>query len=123
MKFIETVEAMDMMRDDITNVFRTEYLGNYRNTRDNQMMFIAAINNSYFRELEQDVILDPDCDNASSIDVEAQRAAWVASGKSEAADWDDDTVKATPYKRTVYLAGNVKILGSMTDLIFPINMF
>ena len=26
MKFIETVEAMDMMRDDITNVFRTEYL-------------------------------------------------------------------------------------------------
>ena len=123
MKFIETVEAMDMMRDDITNVFRTEYLGNYRNTRDNQMMFIAAINNSYFRELEQDVILDPDYDNASSIDVEAQRAAWVASGKSEATDWDDDTVKATPYKRTVYLAGNVKILGSMTDLIFPINMF
>ena len=55
--------------------------------------------------------------------MEAQRAAWVASGKAEAADWDDDTVKATPFKRTVYLAGDVKILGSMTDLIFPINLF
>ena len=54
--------------------------------------------------------------------MDAQRAAWVASGKSEAADWDDDTVKANPFKRTVYLTANVKILGSMTDLIFPITM-
>lgn len=123
MQFIETVEAMDLMRDDITSTFRGTYLGNYRNTRDNQMLFIAAINSSYFRQLAQELILDPDYANAASIDVEAQRAAWVASGKAEAADWDDDTVKATPYKRTVYLAGNVKILGSMTDLIFPINLF
>ncbi|WP_125116884.1 phage tail sheath C-terminal domain-containing protein [Agathobaculum sp. Marseille-P7918] len=123
MQFIETVEAMDMMRDDITSTFRGTYLGNYRNTRDNQMLFIAVINSSYFRQLTQELILDPDYANAASIDVEAQRAAWVASGKAEAADWDDDTVKATPYKRRVYLAGNVKILGSMTDLIFPINLF
>lgn len=122
MKFIETVEAMDMMRDDIARTFRTEYLGNYRNSRDNQMMFIAALNSSYFRSLEQENILDPDHANAASIDVAAQRAAWVASGKAEAADWDDDKVKETPYKRTVFLAGDVKILGSMTDLIFPISL-
>ncbi len=123
MQFIETVEAMDMMRDDITSTFRSTYLGNYRNTRDNQMLFIAALNSSYFRQLMRENILDPDYANAASIDVEAQRAAWVASGKAEAADWDDDTVKATPFKRTVYLRGDVKILGSMTDLIFPINLF
>lgn len=123
MQFIETVEAMDLMRDDIASTFRGDYLGNYRNTRDNQMLFIAAINSSYFRQLAQELILDPDYANAASIDVAAQRAAWVASGKAEAADWDDDKVKATPYKRTVHLAGNVKILGSMTDLIFPINLF
>ena len=123
MQFIETVEAMDLMRDDITSTFRSTYLGNYRNTRDNQMMFISAINSSYFAQLADELILDPDHNNAAAIDVTAQRNAWVASGKSEAADWDDDTVKATPYKRTVYLAGDVKILGSMTDLIFPITMF
>lgn len=123
MQFIETVEAMDLMRDDITSTFRSTYLGNYRNTRDNQMLFIAALNSSYFRQLAQELILDQDYTNAASIDVAAQRAAWVASGKAEAADWDDDTVKATPYKRKVYLVGNVKILGSMTDLIFPINLF
>lgn len=123
MQFIETVEAMDLMRDDITSNFRGNYLGTYRNTRDNQLLFIAAINSSYFRQLAQEDILDRNYANASSIDVESQRAAWVASGKSEAADWDDDTVKATPFKRSVYLVGNVKILGSMTDLIFPINLF
>ena len=122
MKFIETVEAMDLMRDDITSTFRKEYLGNYRNNRDNQMLFIAALNNSYFRSLAQENILDPEYKNAAGLDVEEQRAAWMASGKEEAANWDDDTVKAMAFKRTVYLTGNVKILGSMTDLIFPINM-
>lgn len=122
MKFIETVEAMDMMRDDIIRTFRTEYRGVYRNGRDNQMLFVAAINNGYFRELAQEGVLDPGYTNASCIDVEAQRAAWLASGKAEAAEWDDDKVKAMPFKRTVFLAGDVKILGSMTDLIFPINL-
>ena len=42
--------------------------------------------------------------------------------RSEAESWDDDTVKANPFKRTVYLTANVKILNSMTDLIFPITM-
>ena len=122
MQFIETVEAMDMMKDDIAATFRETYLGNYRNSRDNQMMLVAALNSSYFRQLMQQNILDPDYANAAAIDTDAQRAAWVASGKSEAADWDDDTVKANPFKRTVYLAANVKILNSMTDLIMPITM-
>lgn len=77
MQFIETVEAMDMMRDDITSVFRETYLGNYRNSRDNQMMLVASLNSSYFRQLMQQSILDPDYANAASIDVDAQRAAWV----------------------------------------------
>ena len=123
MQFIETVEAMDMMRDDIISTFRKTYLGKYRNTRDNQMLFIAALNASYFRQLAQEDILDPDYQNAARIDIEAQRAAWVASGKAEASGWDDDKVRATPFKRTVFLAGEVKIVGSMTDLIFPINLF
>lgn len=132
MQFIETVEAMDMMRDDITSTFRSTYLGNYRNSRDNQMAFIGALNASYFAQLESENILDPDYrsedgengerGNKAFIDVDAQRAAWVASGKSEAADWDEDTVKANPFKRTVYLGARVKILGSMTDLIMPIAM-
>ena len=74
------------MKDDIAATFRETYLGNYRNSRDNQMMLVNALNSSYFRQLMQQTILDPDYANAAMIDVDAQRAAWVASGKSEAAE-------------------------------------
>lgn len=42
MKYIETVEAMDIINDDISRVFKEEYLGNYRNNYDNQVLFIRG---------------------------------------------------------------------------------
>lgn len=121
MRYIETVEAMDLIRDDIVRVYRAEYLGNYRNSRDNQMLLVNAVN-GYFRQLAESAILDPDYDNTVTIDVDAQRAAWLDAGTPEAGTWSDDKVKASPFRRTVYLAGAVKILGSMTDLHFEIQM-
>lgn len=121
MKYIETVEAMDLMRDDIARTFRDEYLGQYRNSQANQMLFVSAVN-YYFDGLAADNILNPDHDNTADIDVSAQRNAWIGSGKSEAADWDDATVRATPFKRTVFLAGDVQILGSMGNLEFGITL-
>ena len=121
MKYIETVEAMDLMRDDIARTFRDEYLGQYRNIQANQMLFVSAVN-YYFDGLAADNILNPDHDNTADIDVSAQRNAWIGSGKSEAADWDDATVRATPFKRTVFLAGDVQILGSMGNLEFGITL-
>ena len=56
------------------------------------------------------------------MDVSAQRSAWIGSGKTEAADWDDATVRNTPFKRTVFLAGDVQILGSMGHLEFAITL-
>lgn len=120
MKYVETVEAMDLMRDDITASYKRDYLGKYRNTLNNQMLFIAAIN-YYFEGLE-DTVLDGEYNNAASIDVEAQRAAWVGSGKEEAQDWDDATVRAMAFKRDLYLKGDVKILGSMVNLSFGVTL-
>lgn len=121
MKYIETVEAMDLMRDDIAQTFRDEYLGNYRNSKANQMLFISAVN-YYFDGLAADNILNPEHNNAAAIDVTSQRNAWIGSGKSEAADWDDATVMATPFKRTVFLTGDVQILGSMGSLQFAVTL-
>ena len=124
MKYIETVEAMDMLRDDITATFRDEYLGKYRNSKANQMLFISAVN-YYFDTLAaaaSNYVLNPDHDNKAGIDVTAQRNAWIGSGKAEAADWDDATVMATPFKRMVYLAGDVQILGCMGGLEFAVTL-
>ena len=121
MKYIETVEAMDLMRDDITNTFRTDYRGKYKNTTANQMLFLAVVN-GYFRDLGDENVLDPTYDNTAAVDVTSQRNAWIDSGKAEAVDWDDGKVIATPYKRKVFLGGDVKILGSMTDLKFVVTL-
>ena len=124
MKYIETVEAMDLMRDDINRTFRDEYMGQYRNSRANQMLFISAVN-YYFDGLaseESGNVLNSAHNNTADIDVAAQRDAWIGSGKTEAADWDDATVRATPFKRTVFLAGDVQILGSMANLEFGITL-
>lgn len=122
MQYIETVEAMDMIADDIRAEYRENYLGNYRNTYDNQMLFIGAIN-GYLRDLERENILDRDYENTAAIDVDAQRAAWIASGKADAAEWTDAQVRKTPFKRTVYLVLNIKINGSMEKLYVAVQMY
>lgn len=121
MKYIETVEAMDMMRDDIAQAFRQDYMGKYRNSTANQMLFLAAVN-EYFRQLGEENVLDPEHDNTAQVDVESQRNAWIGAGKAEAADWDDGKVLATPFKRQLFLAGDVKILGTMADLRFVVTL-
>ena len=121
MKYIETVEAMDLMRDDIAKSYRTDYMGQYKNSTSNQMLFLAAVN-EYFRQLGEEDVLDKEHDNKASVDVESQRNAWIGSGKSEASDWDDATVISTPFKRELFLGGDVKILGSMGSLHFVVTL-
>lgn len=122
MKYIETVEAMDIINDDISKVFKEEYLGNYRNNYDNQILFISAIN-TYFQELANDYVLDNNYSNRADVDVEAQRLAWLGVGKTEAENWETQTVKNNAFKRTVFLAGDIKILGSMENLKFTVTLF
>ena len=121
MKSIAIVEAMDLILEDIYTTFKNDYLGKYKNNYDNQCLFIAAVN-GYFKDLAKEEILDKNYSNLAGVDVEAQRDAWLANGTSEAADWDEITVKNNTFKRKVFLAGNVKILDAMEDLEFPITM-
>lgn len=121
MKYIETVEAMDLIADDIRDEFRTNYLGKYKNCLDNQMLFVAAVR-GYFSDLAGSLILDNEYENTVDIDVTAQRAAWVASGKTEASEWEDAKVRQMSFKHTVYLTADIKILGSMENLKFEIAM-
>lgn len=122
MKYIEVVEAMDLMQVDIFNTFKNEYVGSYRNKYDNQVLFLSAIN-GYFEQLAEQDVLDPLYENIADVDVETQRKAWIASGKEEAEEWDEQTVKNNAYKNVLFLKGNVKILQSMKDLDFAIDMF
>lgn len=121
MRYIETVEVMDLILDDIREEFKNNYLRT-KNKLDNQILFISAIN-GYFKNLGKVDILDSEYNNTSNINVEAQRDAWITSGKAEAETWEDATVKKNTFKRNVYLKGDIKILGSMVNLEFDISLF
>lgn len=122
MKFIDTVEVMDLINDDISTVFKNEYLGKYKNNYDNQILFISAIN-TYLKQLANDYILDNNYNNRADVDIESQRLAWLGVGKTEAETWDDQTIKNNAFKRTIFLGGDIKILGAMENLKFNISMF
>lgn len=119
-KSIRIVEVVDMVTEDIRNVFENSYVGKVNNIYDNQVLFITAIN-AYFKELAGEEVLDKNGANTAEINVDAQRLAWEKIG-TNTTEWDEQAVKETSFKRNVFLKGNVKIVDSMEDLDFNIFM-
>ncbi|MCG7410577.1 phage tail sheath protein [Paenibacillus sp. ACRRX] len=121
MKKIIVCETIHLIKEDIFSTFKNDYLGKYKNKYDNQVLFISAIN-TYFDILASEDILDPEYDNRCFVDVETQRKAWIESGKAEAQDWDDASVRIKTFRSNVFLGGSVKILDAMEDFTFTVNM-
>lgn len=121
MKYIAIVEGMDLLYEDVVKTFKETYIGKFKNSYDNQVLFISAIN-SYFRSLAQDEVLDPNYDNVAAVDVETQREKWIASGKAEAAAWTEKEVKNNTFRTNVFLTASVKFLNAIEDLNFIVEM-
>lgn len=122
MKFILIVEVMDMIYTDIYTTWKNFYKGKYKNSLDNQMLLIGAIN-SYFKALANDLLLDPNFENKTRVDIEKQRLANIPKyGDEEVATWDDNKIMEMTVGTNVFLAGNIKILNAMEDFDFEITM-
>lgn len=121
MSYIIIVESMNMILEDIYTTFKDYYVGKYKNTLSNQNLFISAVN-GYFRTLVNEGILDDAYDNHASIDVDAQRNAWLSIGTAEADDWTDYKTQQMSFRTTVFLAGQAKITNAMEDLTFTISL-
>lgn len=121
---ITVFEAKNLITKDIRTEFKDNYLGNFKNKYDNQALFLAAIN-SYFRGLAKEDVLDSEHDNKADIDIEAQKAAWIAAGKDaeEVNNWTDIQVKKNTYKTYLYFLSDIKILDAMEDMIFTNELF
>lgn len=120
MKKIAVVETMDLIKADISRLFKDSYCGRFRNSADNQALFVAAIN-SYFEQLVNEGILDENGENKAEIDVNAQRLALAAIGK-DVKEWDDNKVKETTVGANIYVKGSVGILDCIEDFVFNITM-
>lgn len=123
MKSLTIAEGMRRVVTDITKAFRTGYKGRYKNSYDNQCLFYAAVNYGYIKELEDLGILDPNYDNKIYTDVEAQRNAWLAVGKTEAENWNEDEVCKYTYKNMIFATLDVKFLDAIEGIKLTVEMF
>ncbi|WP_342510582.1 phage tail sheath C-terminal domain-containing protein [Sporosarcina sp. FSL K6-1522] len=119
-KSIRVVEILDMIHDEIYDNFNDNYIGKVPNIYDNQVLFLNEINRG-FTELEGLELLDPNAENAAWVDVDSQRVAWDSAGV-DISDWDDDKVKESAFKRHVFLAGKVRVVDTIEDLDFNIEI-
>lgn len=114
-KKITYAECAKRVDVDLKYAFKKSYQGKFKNTYVHQQLFYDACKYGYFNELVEAGILDGSYNNTIDTDVEAQRNMWLASGKKEAADWDDETVKNMTYQSYVIPQIKVKFLDAMED--------
>lgn len=123
MKSLCIAEGMQRIKLDLIKGFRLGYKGKYKNTYDNQNLFYSAVKYGYIKELENVGILDPNYANTIYTDVTAQRNAWLAIGKQEAEDWDEETVCKMTYKNMIYAILDVKLVDAMEGMQLTVEMF
>lgn len=112
-KKIKHVESVDMMRQDMKDVFEDEYVGKIANSYDNKQVLVAY-RNQYLDGLRGSV-LNPDYDNLCQIDGVAQKAYLESIGMDT---WDMeeiDILKANT-DSSVFLTENIQLLDAMEDL-------
>lgn len=115
---IKIVEGMDLIRQDITETFNDFYVGKCNNTYDNKQLFLANINNVYFKELVGSVLYDA-FRNELDIDMTQQRKYCTRKGE-DVDQMKEMDIKTYPTGSNVYLSGRVKLVDAMEDLFIDV---
>ncbi|RMD02739.1 hypothetical protein D9O40_05410 [Clostridium autoethanogenum] len=115
MKLIEYSEAMDMIYYDVYNTYKDSYLSKFRNSNDNREIFVDAVN-TYYTNLEDAEILNPDFDNKVEQNINAMRNYLKQNTSLDVDNMTDAQVKTNNFKRNIFTSSNLEILESMTNL-------
>ena len=115
-RFLKIIESIDLIKDDIRDTFRNDYVGKVPNNYDNKMLLIAAIN-SYLNSLQGNVLDRTSTDtNYVEIDYDANLAYIKARGVSTA-DMTEQEVLEYITGTNVYLRGKLTPVNAMEDLV------
>lgn len=117
---IRTVEAMDLMREDIARTFADDFQGQVLNSYNNRQQFCATVTHVYFRELAG-TVLDPDFDNRCELDLDAIRTYALKKG-AKADEMDEMALKTYNTDATLFAKARIKLLGAIEDLEMTISI-
>lgn len=123
-KKIKLVDAMDMIRDDITMTAQDSYIGKYANNYDNKILLITAIN-SYFAGLTNEAVL---ASGSCEIDIDKNVEYYKAHNNrliidGEIVSVEDATETQLKQGQTgsyVYLKANVALVDAIEDIVLDI---
>lgn len=119
-KKVKLVEAMQLIKKDITTTCEDMYIGKYANTYANKCIIITAINN-YFDELAKDGVLNPDSSNLCEINIELQRSYLKGIG-IDVNSLSDDEIKRYDTGDKVFLSATISLLDAMEDITLDITI-
>lgn len=120
-RFIKIIESIDLIKEDIREAFRNDYVGKIINTYDNKMLFVAAIH-SYFNGLEGNV-LNRTSSNSNYVEIDYNKNAAYA--KSRGADIDSMSRQQIIEYNTgtnVFLTGRIMPVNAMEDLLLTFTL-
>ena len=114
-RFIKIVEALDMIKDDIKDTFRTYYVGKMINDYEHKMLFVAAIM-IYFNGLKGNVLDATDTNKSFvEIDTEAQKSYLTLHGE-DVSNWTTAQIDKGNTGVKVFLRGKIYPVNAMEEL-------
>lgn len=118
MKKITIMDTLTLIRRDVYTMFKDHYVGQFKNSYDNQIIFFVAVQD-YLNQLSAEDILDKDSQNVVGVNIVKQREELIKINP-EAAQWADDLIKNNTVGSNVYPTTNIKVNDAMEDLDFDI---
>lgn len=114
-RYIKIVETVDLITDDIREIFRSEYLGKVLNNYDNKMLFIAAIL-VYFEALKGN-ILDNSTTATNTVDIDVEENKNYAKLKGyDTSSMSTQKIREFNTGTNVFLDGSITPVNAMEDL-------
>ena len=114
-RYIKIAETVDLITDDIREIFRSEYLGKVLNDFDHKMLFIAAIL-VYFEELKGNV-LDGSATATNTVDIDMEQHRSYAKLKGyDISTLSDQEIRELNTGTNVFLDGSITPVNAMEDL-------
>ena len=118
MKKITIMDTLTLIRRDVVTMFKDHYVGQFKNSYDNQIIFFVAVQD-YLNQLSAEEILDNDSENVVIVNIAKQRAELIKINPA-ASEWDDKDIKKNTVGSNVYPTTNIKVNDAMEDLDFDI---
>ena len=114
-RFIKIIEIIDLITDDIREVFRSDYLGKVLNDYDHKMLFIAAVL-VYFEELKGN-LLDSSATAINTVDIdEAENKNYAKLKGRDTSEMSIQQIREFNTGTNVFLDGDITPVNAMEDL-------